>query len=123
MKGTWSEAYAYGSFLLHYLGMAPVCFSITSPDSDCSRQILLNLAGQYKCPQTLEADMLKTPGEIVLADGCTIAKLKLMNHIFSGIENSLPGMGYINVTSKTHLGIRGALFLLEQILNGLTYSY
>ena len=85
--------------------------------------MLLSLAEQYKCPQTLEADILETPGEIVLANGCTIAKLKLTHHIFSGIENALPGMGYINVTPKTHLGINGALFLLEQVLNGLTYSY
>ncbi len=123
VEGTWSEAYAYGSFLIHYLGMAPVCFSITSPDSDCRQSLLLSLAEQYKCPQTLEADILETPGEIVLANGCTIAKLKLTHHIFSGIENALPGMGYINVTPKTHLGINGALFLLEQVLNGLTYSY
>lgn len=122
VSGTWSEAYAYGSFLIHYLGMAPVCFSIVNETSDCRQSLLMELTRQYKCPQTLEADILETPGEIVLADGSIIAKLKLSHHIFSGIENSLPSIGYINIIPKTHLGIRGASFLLEQVLNGLTYS-
>ena len=38
---------------------------------------------------------------------------------FCGIEIRLPGMGYIDLVPKTHLGIRGALFLIEQVLNGL----
>ena len=28
-------------------------------------------------------------------------------------------MGYIDLVPKTHMGIRGALFLIEQVLNGL----
>jgi len=28
-------------------------------------------------------------------------------------------MGYIDLIPKTHLGIDGALFLVEQVLNGL----
>jgi hypothetical protein len=40
---------------------------------------------------------------------------------FSGIEISLPSIGYIDVIDKTHLGASGGLFLTEQILNGLVY--
>ncbi|MBR6950569.1 MAG: oxidoreductase [Oscillospiraceae bacterium] len=57
--------------------------------------------------------------ELVFGDANLIAGLMLKNRRFCGIEISLPGMGYIDLVPKTHLGIRGALFLIEQVLNGL----
>ena len=83
--------------------------------------LLTALAASYKCMDALQADILETPGEIVLADGCIIAKLKLLRHVFSGIEIALPTIGYVNVIPKTHLGLHGALLLIEQIINGLTF--
>jgi len=63
----------------------------------------------------------KEDPEIVLADGSTIARMKAEGMRFSGIENALPSIGYIDVIDKTHLGAAGGLFLVEQILNGLIY--
>ncbi len=57
--------------------------------------------------------------ELVFADANLIAELMLTNKTFCGIEISQPGMGYIDLIPKTHLGIEGALFLIEQVLNGL----
>ena len=57
--------------------------------------------------------------ELVFGDANVIAELMLRNRTFCGIEISLPGMGYVDLTKKTHLGIEGALFLIEQVLNGL----
>ena len=57
--------------------------------------------------------------ELVFGDANLIAGLMLENRRFCGIEISLPGMGYIDLVPKTHMGIRGALFLIEQVLNGL----
>lgn len=57
--------------------------------------------------------------ELVFADANLIAELMLKNKTFCGIEINLPGMGYIDLVSKTHLGIEGSLFLIEQVLNGL----
>ena len=57
--------------------------------------------------------------ELVFGDANLIAELMLKNRRFGGIEISLPGMGYIDLVPKTHMGIRGALFLIEQVLNGL----
>ena len=57
--------------------------------------------------------------ELVFGDANIIAELLLKNQRFCGIEISLPGMGYIDLVPKTHMGIRGALFLIEQVLNGL----
>ena len=57
--------------------------------------------------------------ELVFADANVIAELMLQNRTFCGIEISLPGMGYVELVPKTHLGVRGALFLTEQVLNGI----
>ena len=57
--------------------------------------------------------------ELVFGDANLIAELKLKNRTFCGIETDLPGMGYVDLISKTHLGVEGALFLIEQVLNGL----
>lgn len=57
--------------------------------------------------------------ELVFSDANVIAALMLENKRFCGIEARLPGMGYTDLVPKTHLGVRGALFLIEQVLNGL----
>ncbi len=57
--------------------------------------------------------------ELVFSDANVIAALMLENRRFCGIEARMPGMGYTDLLPKTHLGVRGALFLIEQVLNGL----
>ncbi len=57
--------------------------------------------------------------ELVFSNANVISELMLENKRFCGIEISLPGMGYTDLVPKTHMGIRGALFLIEQVINGL----
>ncbi len=57
--------------------------------------------------------------ELVFADANLIAELMLKNSTFCGIEINQPTMGYIDLVPKTHLGVQGALLLVEQALNGL----
>lgn len=57
--------------------------------------------------------------ELVFSNANVISELMLKNRTFCGIEISLPGMGYVDLVPKTHMGIRGTLFLIEQVLNGL----
>ena len=57
--------------------------------------------------------------ELVFGDANTIASLMTRRDAFCGIEISYPGMGYTDLIPKTHFGIQGALFLIEQVLNGL----
>ena len=61
------------------------------------------------------------PGEaeLVFSDANVIAELMLENKTFCGIEARMPSMGYTDLLPKTHLGIQGALFLIEQVLNGV----
>lgn len=69
----------------------------------------------------LEKDVLRTDAELVFADGNIIAQLKARHHSFSGVEISLPSLGYTDVVPKTHLGLSGGLLLCEQVINGLRF--
>ena len=66
-----------------------------------------------------EKPMEETAAELVFGNANTIAMLKTRSQAFCGIEISNPGMGYTDLVPKTHMGIRGALFLVEQVINGL----
>ena len=89
VKSLPSEENALSAFLTDYLGM------IRNP-----------------------GDISETKAEEVFADANTIGELMLKNREFCGIEIANPTMGYVDVVEKCTLGIRGALFLTEQVLNG-----
>lgn len=65
------------------------------------------------------ADIMETQAELVLGDANLIDGLKAHGGEFCGIEINPPTMGYVEVVPKTHLGIQGALFIVEQVLSGL----
>lgn len=119
VEGSWSEVYSYTRFLIEYLGMIPDCLSITGEKEASIERELTLLLEKYHAGQPEKKDIMDTSAELVFANANTIAALKLHNQVFCGIEISLPGMGYIDVIPKTHMGIQGALFLVEQVLNGL----
>lgn len=121
VEGTYSELYAYISFLTRHFGMIPECASALNEYTDCYRNRLVGLLNELGLPEALDRDILQTKSELVFAGGNTIAKLKLRKHVFSGIEISLPSLGYVDVIPKTHLGVQGALLLTEQVINGLLF--
>ena len=57
--------------------------------------------------------------ELLFSDANRISELMLTNKQFCGIEIAFPGMGYTDLTVKTHLGLSGAMLLIEQVLNGI----
>ena len=121
VEGTYSELYAYTSFLVRYFGMIPECAAVLSPSCDAFRDELHDLYKEFGFEDALERDILDTSAELVFASGNTIAGLKLRKHIFTGIETALPTLGYVDVIPKTHLGVQGALTIVEQVLNGMVY--
>ena len=121
VEGTYSELYAYTSFLVRYFGMIPVCASIINPDSNCFQRELHMLCEEFDLMSVLKQDIMETDAKFVFASGNTIAGLNLKKHSFFGIETALPTLGYVDVIPKTHLGIQGALTLIEHILNGMPY--
>ncbi len=62
-----------------------------------------------------------TPPELFFGSGATIGRMRLAGLRFSGVETMLPSLGYLDVVPKTHYGPRGALQLVESVLNGLVF--
>lgn len=119
VEGSCSQVCGYSRFFMEYLGMIPHCLAVTETEDSPRMQRLEALAGKYHQEEALKRDILDTHAELVFADANTIAALKTAGRVFCGIEIALPGMGYTDIIPKTHLGIQGAMFLTEQVLNGL----
>ncbi|MCI5687542.1 MAG: oxidoreductase [Emergencia sp.] len=122
VHGTASQCLAYSRFLIHYLGMSADSISVINQDcSSADFNELQKLLHTVYMSDALKKDILKTNAQIVFSDGNIIAKLKALHHSFSGIEISLPSLGYTDVIPKTHLGLSGSLLICEQVINGLMY--
>jgi len=123
IEGTWSELAAYAGFLVKYFGMHIDGLSVLGPDADCAKETCLALLKSFGMEDALERDIMDTRAELVFASGGLIAALRLSSpsRPFSGIEISLPTMGYLDVIPKSHLGLSGALLLTEEVLNGLMF--
>lgn len=123
VHGNLSQCIGYTRFLSKYFGMhADSISAIDITQNDAEQELALeNLAKELSFEDALDKYILDTDAQIVFADGQTLAMLKAKHKSFSGIEISLPSLGYIDVIEKTHLGISGGLLLCEQILNGMSY--
>ena len=114
IEGSRSEVFSYADFLQEYLGMIPDVLAVTEGEAG---EDILTVPERIRT--ALRRNMADTSAELVFGNANTIAMLKTRSKVFCGIEISNPGMGYTDFLPKTHLGIRGALFLTEQVINGL----
>ena len=139
VSGSFAQIYAYTAFLTGYLGMLPDALEWEIEPQPSERKMLKKLLSAYHCENAVEKPLRDTAAELVLGNANVIASLMARkngdadadpaegkdggSHMaappFAGIEIALPGMGYTDLVKKTHLGIQGALFLTEQVLNGL----
>jgi hypothetical protein len=101
--------------------MIPASVSILPETDTAFVQKLEDFLGGIHYGDVIRNPIIETPAHIVLADGNTISELKVAGQKFCGIEIALPSLGYLDISEKYLLGERGALFLLEQIINGLRY--
>ena len=125
VEGSFAQVYAFSSFLMNYLGMLPDSLSVCGEMQPSMRAALRKLLSEFHCESAMEKPLADTDAQLVFADANAIAALMTRKeeqgkkNVFCGIEISLPGMGYTDLVPKTHLGVKGAMFLTEQVLNGL----
>jgi len=119
VEGTLPIVFSYARFLGEYLGMRPVCISCENHTPSATAQSLQSLLKELQDDRCEHEDITTTSAELVFGNANTIAALMTKSHAFCGIEISLPGMGYTDLIPKTHLGLQGSLFLIEQVINGL----
>jgi len=135
-EGTYSQLQAYVDFFVRYLALVPVSLVPTFPQADCARKAVESLLDELGFPEALGRDPIDgyaleaseqgesadfTQPELFFGSGATIARMRLANMRFSGVETMLPTLGYLDVVPKTHYGPRGALQLIESVLNGLLF--
>lgn len=121
-EGTYSQLSAYTEFLVRYLALVPVALLPAFPQADCSRERLENLLDDLGFADALGRDPTASDSpELFFGSGASIARIRLAGISFSGIETMLPTLGYLDVVPKTHFGPRGALQLVESVLNGLSF--
>ena len=121
IKAEASVCYALTKWLCSYLGMIPAAISVLPEKDEESMRKLSDFLREIDCLEVLEHSLIETPMHILFADGSTIAQTRLHDKRVCGVELTLPSLGYLDVTDKYILGEEGALFLLEQILNGLRF--
>jgi len=114
-----SVCFTLAKWLANYLGMVPTAISVLPSQEDTAMQKLLGFLADIDSLDVLENPIAETPMHILFADGSAIAGLRLRGKKVCGVELALPSLGYLDVTDKYILGENGALFLLEQIMNGL----
>jgi nitrogenase molybdenum-iron protein alpha/beta subunit len=119
VEGTYSDIYAYFKFFTEYFGMLPEAASVFCPRADFAKPRLDGFMRARGLSDVLARDIFEAQNELVFASGATIARLRNAGRKFVGVENALPSLGYLDVIPKTHLGVSGALLLVEQVLNGL----
>ncbi len=118
--GESSLAYPLTKWLCTYLGMIPAAVNLNQevPEFKVKLESFLE---QIHYQEVLANPVYQTETQLAFADGTTIAQLRLQEIFLSGIEIALPTLGYLDFVEKTIFGSNGALFLLEQIINGLRY--
>ena len=121
VEGMYSQLRAYTKFLTEYLAMAPVSLTPAFPQADCACDALVETLDDLGFADALERDVVTAAPELFFGSGATIARLRLADVRFSGVETMLPTLGYLDVLPKTHFGPQGALRLVEAVLNGLMF--
>lgn len=119
LRGDASLALPALKFFTEYLGMIPLEVILEGEDNDEFRQRAEEFLRPF-CP--LGPSPFPVYPQMVAGDGNDVAQgVPEKNYLF-GLELSEPSMGYLDVVEKTLYGGKGALYLLEQILNGVRFS-
>jgi Nitrogenase molybdenum-iron protein, alpha and beta chains len=106
-------------WLYSYLGMVPLAIKLLpGSDPEVAKSLKLFLMEKGFC-KAWDRDLFLEAVDIAFADSYTLRLLKEKGCCKTVIEISLPDSGYIHFIPKTYMGVSGALFLLEEIINGL----
>ena len=118
-EGECSLLCGYVEYLSGYLGIRPAAIHPLYDRCDQARTKLEGLLDGFNARDALEGDIARADDVLLIGGANTIVEASAYGRNVFGIEIASPSSGYVNVVPKTHLGSRGALFLLEQAINGV----
>jgi len=113
-----SMALPLTKWLYSWLGMVPVSICTGDTNNDYA-DILKKFLSDTGCKNAWNMDAADVRPDVAFGNEIFISRLRLCGLPVIGIDISLPGNGYMDVIQKSLLGARGALYLLEKIINGL----
>ncbi len=114
-----SLAYPLTRWLNYYLGMTPLAVRL-SDETSAYVQPLREYLVAINCASAWGADLDERQApDVVVGSQALIAQARSSGRPVAGVEVALPGGSYLDVLPKKLLGAEGALFLVEQVLNGL----
>ena len=105
-------------WLYEYLGMIPVSVTVKEgiPESFSKVEDALEA---MRCADAWQAPMDRGAPDMVFGSGADIAGMRLSDHPFTGMAIALPSGSYQHVIPKCYMGEKGALYIIERIINGL----
>lgn len=118
VEGEYSLLNSYVSFLSGYFGVMPICTHVLFEKNEQAKYLLLDTLTKYHAQKAINQDLMQCQNMILLGSSTTIMEVTAYGHNIFGIEIANPTSGYVHVTPKTYLGVNGALYLLEQFING-----
>lgn len=116
-EGEPSLLYALIDYLTGYLGIAPEAIHPLYDQSRSGTSRIRTILEDIGFEEALSADITKVRDIVLFANANTIAQVLSYSGNVYGVETAYPTSGYINVVPKTFIGCRGALYILEQVLN------
>ncbi|MCL2137487.1 MAG: oxidoreductase [Coriobacteriia bacterium] len=116
-----SFAYPLARWLSEYLGMIPSAIELVPGEDGGFVTRLNDFLSSISCSHVLGKPVAETPSEVIFADADTITTSRLTGITAACIEIGYPVLSYLDITRKQLFGSEGALFLLEQIMNGLRF--
>jgi nitrogenase molybdenum-iron protein alpha/beta subunit len=118
LKANGSIALALSRWLYSYLGMVPVAITAEDATPAC-KKALLEFLKAIDCPEAWNADEDQVFPDLAFGGEGFISRFRARGYPVAGIDIALPASGSVEIINRCHMGATGALWLLEQILNGI----
>ena len=120
VEAEYSLLNGYVDYLSGYLGIKPAAVhALYTQCCDSAKEPLEEKLRRFQSTDALNREITGVRDVLLLGSANTIMEVQAYSGNVYGIEIASPSSGQIDVIPKTHLGSCGALFLLEQILNGV----
>ncbi len=119
VKADSSVALPLTKWLYNYLGMVPSSVTVNPGSSEQDSSLLAEFLNSIGLEDVITDCIINSRADIVLADGHTAELIKASRRCQVGIPLSLPGTGSVDFVQKPYFGSKGALQLLDRIVNGM----
>ncbi len=113
-----SIALSLTAWLYKYLGMVPIYVKVCE-SREKDRQSLKKFLKTIGCIDAWKRDVSEIMPDVAFGSQAFISFFRLKNPRVAGVNMAFPNDGYMDILPKGFTGGKGALWIVEKILNGL----